>query len=173
MHLYIIPRGIRHEIEMFEKYVQTQMLPWIRKNMKTNEYFPTMFQLGYRDAGPFKELIFPEECLFEVLDMLGYFKTATRKKDYAIGDIKMKVMRKIIGRGVKPIPKKVEHPNMYPRICLVQPLINKDGKETLQAIPYRYCHADRIAIHFIGIKHDKFGVMGPLPDGNSYYQEFL
>lgn len=162
MHLYFIPRGIRHQIEIFEKFIQTQMFAWPRFNLKTQETEISMVQGAYRDAGPFKEFVFPEECLGEVLNMLGYDPKAV----YGIGSMKQFALRRIIGNGIKPIPKIIKD-NENPKLALITP--SKDGSNKFQY--YRFIEKRGVLITFIGIKKDKYGIMKTAE--GEYYQEML
>lgn len=147
MHIYFIPRGIRHQIEIFEKFMQTQMFPWLRKDIKTGKEFLTMFQGAYRDAGPFKEFVFPEECLADVLAMLGEHE----KKIY-VSDIKKWGMRKLMGNGIIKIPKNVKYPEGFARVGL---MVKENGKSVFR--PYRYVEHRGVVLEIIGIKKDRRG----------------
>lgn len=149
MHLYFIPRGIRHSIEIFEKFMQTQMFAWKRVNVKTKKEEITMVQGAYRDAGPVKEYIFPEECLDEVLEMLGYYdKTQT---EWGISDFKNFWLRRMLGNKVRKIPKKIK---VYPDIPKMSLLATReDGTQEYK--PYRYIERRGVIIDFIGIKKDE------------------
>ena len=162
MHLYFIPRGIRQQIEIFEKFIQTQMFTWERTNLITNEKEISMVQGAYRDAGPFKEYVFPEECLFEVLEMLGI----NPKKDYAISGLKMSLLRKIV--GAKKIPRNLKQPKNISFMGLIKE--DSDGK--VKVSPYRYIERQGVSIHAIGIKKDDFRDFD-FGDNKKYYQEAL
>lgn len=163
MELYFFLRGIRHQIEMFETFMQTQMWPWVRKDVKTGKEFLTMFQGAYRDAGPFKCYVFPEPCLPEVLDMLGivdqsqtwFTKKPGKQKGsfmsgYAIKPYQV-AARKIL--KCKKIPKNIIADPAYPKISLFT--TDEDGKQRIQ--PYRYIEHRGVNIIPIGIRKDVYG----------------
>lgn len=163
MHLYFIPRGIKQQIEIFEKFMQTQMFPWKRKNLETGKEEVTMVQGAYRDCGMFKEYVFPRECLNEVLEMMG----KENLLDSGVSDFKKCFVRKLLGHGVKKIPKKIKEDNKT-RLGLL--IYDDEGKPTFK--PYRYIERRGVAIHFIGIKEDRYDNM-PCDDGVVRYQEML
>ena len=146
--------------------MQTQMFPWMRKDLnkpKGKQEFLTMFQGAYRDAGPFKEYIFPEECLEDVLAMLMF--------DWAsyISQPKRWAMRRLLGNGVRAIPKEIpKYPN-FAKCGLVT--YDKKGKPLFR--PYRYVEQRGVVLHFIGIKKDERGIMEVKATGEKYDQELL
>ena len=137
------------------------MFPWKRKNHETGEEVVTMVQGAYRDAGPLKEYVFPEECLQEVVNMLD-----VRSNDYAISDFKMAAMRKMV--GAKKVPKKIKTPKNFPFLGLISP--KEDGSVSYQ--PYRFVESQGVAFHVVGIRKDKRGVMTE-KDGVEWEQELL
>ena len=158
MHLYIIIRGIRHQVEIFERFIQAQMFPWKVKDLKTNTWKWEMVQLALRDAGPFKELCFPEEALEEVLRMLDYVHESKW-----VGDYKTWCIRRFIGHGVRKIPKIIKTPLDYPWMSLVG--VNAEEKPVFQ--PYRFIEMRGVDLTFIGIKKDLKGEL------YGRYQELL
>lgn len=148
MHLYFIPRGITHQWEMCSKFLQTQMFAWKRKNLKTGKEEITMIQGSLRVAGPFYEYVFPEECLKEVLDMMGYFDPV--HTEWGINDFKNFWLRRMLGNGVRKIPKKIKDYPEIPKMSLIA--TNKEGKQTYQ--DYRFIEKKGIIFDFIGIKKD-------------------
>jgi len=155
-------RGIRAQIEMFEKFMQAQMFPWKRRNLKTGKWETMMVQGALRDSGPFKEYVFPKEALQEVLDML---EIDWKSNITSIGDFKKFWMRRLIGHGLRKTPKKIITPIDYPRMSLVA--VDENGKATIQN--YRYIEKRGIDIIIIGIKDDK---MQDFPQFG-YHQEAL
>lgn len=167
MHLYFIVRGIRQQVELFEKFMQTQMFAWERTDLKTQKVFNTMVQGAYRDCGMFKEYVFPENSLKEVLDMLN-IKQAHLDRDYALSRFKRNILRKMLGNGVKAIPKYDKIPDPKWR----QGIFQTQGKK-VQTIPHRHVESRGVACHLIGIKYDKYGVMQDPDHPGGIYQELL
>lgn len=161
MHLYFTIRGIRQSIESFEKFMQTQMFPWKRINLETGKEEISMVQGAYRDAGPFKEYIFPEECLEEVLEMMGYFKGDM--KEWGISEFKNFLIRKFLGNGVRKIPKEIKTPLGIGVLGFVTQ--NSDGTQSF--LKYRFIERRGVVIDFIGIKDDE------RKDAWGYNQEML
>jgi len=140
MHLLFGLRGIKHERDLFVSMIQGQMCQWKRKNLKTNEEEITGVQLSLRPLELF-EVVFPEECLPDVLKTLGLNKSnkfdganAGKKKTEKFLQNKSRFLRKIM--GLKEIPQ-VESDPKNPKIF--PGFVNLRG----------------ISIHPIGLKHDE------------------
>ena len=127
MHLYFITRGIKQQRDLFVNFMQTQMLPWRRKNLKTGKEEVCMVQGALRPVELW-EYVFPEECLPDVLTMLEIHKM---NHNWGLSEYKRKALRKMLGNGVMPIPK-------------FEPVKNK-----------RFIEKRGVAIYPIGIKKDK------------------
>ena len=149
--------------------MQTQMFPWKRKDMKTGEEFITMTQGAYRDAGFCKEFVFPEECLKEVLSMLGV-NSESCGSDYGISGLRKSALRKILGNGVIKIPKEIPEPEWKTGIFKME-------GEKIMATPYRFVEHTGVMIHIIGIKKDKREILLEVADKEKYpngiYQEMM
>ncbi len=135
MHLYFITRGVKHFRDLFVNMMQSQMWRWKRTNLETNKKEVTGVQGALRPIELW-EYIFPEECLDEVLTMLNI-----RNGDIInMSKTKSAMLRKALGKDVKPIPKYKDNPTHF---------VEKTG----------------IAIYPIGIKKDPrkdfdFGLAG-------------
>ena len=133
-------RGIKHWRDVWVDFMKTQMWNWKRKILrdpKTNKKLkkPQEFLVGVQGAlRPVElwEYVFPEECLPQVLSALdlddkGDTKTYQLKH---LGSLKPAILRKMIGKGLKPIPK-------------------------IKKVPCPYIEQRGMAIYPIGIKKDK------------------
>jgi len=177
MHLYFIVRGVLHQLELFKMFMQTQMFVWRRKNQKLckcgqkkeehkktkecKKFNPKIeygrVQGALRDMGFCYEYVFPEECLDEVLTMLN-----TRNSDIKnFGWIRPAVLRKMLGKGVKPIP---EYKDVVNQIIMVD--------DNLIIATARYIEMQGIAFYPIGIKKDLREKHDWGPEGH-YEQEML
>lgn len=141
MHIYFIPRGILQQLDIFKMFLQTQMFTWKRINIKTGKEELIQVQGALRDCGFCMEYVFPEECLDEVLTMLDFKNSYDRWK---ISDVKQWFIRKVLGNGVKAMPKTYKETN-----------------------PNRFINTNGVALHFIGMKKDVRG------DMLGYNQEML
>lgn len=96
-------RGEQARTESFMKFMQTQMFPWKRKNLKTGKDDIVGVQGALRPVLLW-EYVFPEESLNEVLTMLDIPDNGYKgQRDFK--SLKYKILRKALGKGVKPIPK--------------------------------------------------------------------
>jgi hypothetical protein len=153
MHLFFMVRGVIHQLDLFEMFMQTQMFTFPRYNLTICECGQQkaehdeekckfkgfqrkkeviLVQGGLRRTPFGYEYIFPEEHLAEVLTMLDIQAKDNRWK---IGNLKSWLLRKALGKGdngdkVTPIP------NYTP------------------VITNRYIEKRGIAIYPIGIKKD-------------------
>jgi len=107
MHLSFLTRGVNHEIELFKIFMQAQMFPWKRINLKTGKDEITAVQGSLRPIQLW-EYIFPEECLGEVLAMLGL----TNPKDYMTTPSLSKAKRWALMKMLqsKPLPAMPDQP---------------------------------------------------------------
>lgn len=93
MHLYILPRGIKKETDQLITFLQAQMFPYEYEGRKIH------VQLAVRPLIPY-ELVFPKECLQEVMNSLWDNDPSPDNKKLAMA---CAGFRKIL--GAKPIPK--------------------------------------------------------------------
>lgn len=127
MHLYFLTRGVKQQRDLFVMFMQSQMFNWKRKNLKTNKDETIAVQGALRPIELW-EYVFPEECLSEVLTMLD-IKNVVAKYG-SLGKTKEKILRRMLGKDVKPLP---------------------DWKETKIN---KYVEKRGLAIYPIGIKKD-------------------
>lgn len=99
------------------------MFEWKRKNLATGKEEIARVQGALRPIQLW-EYVFPEECIDEVLEMMG--------DGWKLGKTKEATLRKMLGNGVKKIPK-------------------QKNKST----NYRYIEKRGVAIYPIGIKKDR------------------
>jgi hypothetical protein len=138
-------RGIKQQVALFEMFMQTQMFPWKRKNLKTGKDEIILVQGALRVMPFGYEYVFPEECLDEVLTMLQAKSTDGR---YNLGKFRNMILRVCMGKGdagdrVKPIPEYTPVPTN------------------------RYIEMNGVALYFIGIKKDSRNIL------RDYEQEML
>lgn len=104
MHLYFMIRGILTATDIFKMFMQTQMWTWKRKDLKTGKDEIILVQGALRECGFLYEYIFPEEHFDEVCTMLNrggeFIDNATN-----LGLLRNWGVRKVLGHGVKKIPK--------------------------------------------------------------------
>lgn len=98
-------RGVIQQLNLFEIFMQAQMFPWKRVNLKTGKEEISQVQGSLRKTPWGYEYVFPEECLNEVLTMLNI-----SDERWKIGSFKAAIIRKMLGKGsggenVIPIPK--------------------------------------------------------------------
>ena len=101
MHLYFFVRGVFHQVEIFKSMAQSQFFKWERINEKTGKKEIKLVQGALRPTiwGAY-EYVFPEECLSEVLSMLGI-----GTKNPIIKGVKNTLLRQIFP-NVRKIPEK-------------------------------------------------------------------
>lgn len=133
MHVIFGARGVMHALNLFETFMQAQMWTWERTSLKTGKPEKALVQGALRKMPlGLYEYVFPEEHLGEVLNMLQFYQ-GSDKQYYSknhIGKLGLMFTRKILGNGIKPIPK-VEYK------------------------PSRFIPLQGIALYPIGIKYDK------------------
>ncbi len=137
-------RGGINQIHLFEQFANTHMWDFVRINLKTKKKEHLLVQGNLRKSilGTY-EYIFPQEHLAEVLTMFGV--RTDKKSQWKIGGFKGAALRKMIGHGVKPIPK-------------YKPVDN-----------LRYVELRGIALYPIGIKYDEIRDS----EAFGYHQEML
>ena len=155
MHFYFGVRGVRHQVEKFEMFMQSQMFVWKRRNLKTNKIEYCNVQGALRHCfGICYEYIFPEESLREVLTMLHI------RERHKLSKTQTWLMRKVLGPSIKKVPKYEDIPNIiYP--------VDKDGIVLLSS--KRYIEMNGVAVYPIGIKKDNRNVW----EEQGYEQEML
>ena len=150
MHLYLYARGIIQQVKLWEALTQSHFWQWTRTNLKTGKEEITLVQGALRPSvlGAY-EYIFPEDCLPEVLAVLGI--TGKQRS------FKLAVLRQIF--GAKAIPNKIfkQAEKIAPSIIL------KESKRGLH-----HSKTNGVSIHVIGIKKDRFA-----NHSCGYYQEML
>ena len=100
-------RGALQNTEVFKMFMQTQMWIWKRERLKKDgsSYAKPRIEIcqvqgSLRECGFVYEYVMPEECLAElltILDLNSNHKQLSGLKAFAI--------RKMLGNGVKPVPK--------------------------------------------------------------------
>lgn len=138
MHLYIVPRGIQNQLDLWKAMVQSQFFKFRRKNLDTGEDEIVGVQGALRPSilGTY-EYVFPKEALTEVISMLHI-----DPKNH--NHPKMKMLRLMM--GLKKIPQKViEEAQKKPKQVLI------DNMERL----LNWCVVGGVDVHIIGIKEDK------------------
>ena len=144
MHLVFFMRGIYNQVEVLKTQLQCTFWKWKRINLDTNQEEEIMVQGALRPSvlGAW-EYIFPEECLAEVLAVLGIKGEGYTAADQFKDKFRLAFLRKIF--GVKRITKK-----MYEEAAKISPTIIIKG--TMRGLSH--CIIPGTAIHCIGIKHD-------------------
>lgn len=136
MHLYLVPRGILNQVELWKAALQSQYFQFKRINLDTGKEEVIGVQGALRPSilGTY-EYVFPKEALPEVIAMLNH-----ETHDH----IKTKLLRTIM--GIKAIPKKVfKQAEKIP-----SQIIFKESKRILNN-----CKIPGVAVHLIGYKDDK------------------
>ncbi len=150
MHLYLYARGILQQVKLWEAITQNHFWQWKRTKLKTGKEEITLVQGALRPSvlGAY-EYIFPEDCLPEVLAVLGI----TNKQR----SFKLAVLRRVF--GARAIPNKIyeEAKNIKPSIIL------NESKRGLH-----HSKINGVSVHVIGIKKDRFA-----KHSCGYYQEWL
>lgn len=157
MHLYLYPRGKFEQVELWKAHVQSSYWKFRRTNILTKKEEIILVQGALRTSvmGAY-EFVFPKEALAEVCSFLGIGANT----QYGFGKMGLETrhfaMRKIF--GAKKIPKKI-----LEKAKEIEPTFSTAEFE-------RGCSnaiIPGVAIHSIGIKDDKMGVMA------GYTQELL
>jgi hypothetical protein len=157
MHLYLFARGKFEQVEQWKAHAQAAYWKWRRINQETGKEETTLVQGALRPSvfGAY-EYVFPKEALAEVCSFFGIESNLS----YGFGNLGLKSrhfgLRKAF--GCKKIPNKIlEEAKLIP-----------DSFSTAEfERGVSNCKIPGVAIHVIGIKEDKFDIMG------NYFQEFL
>lgn len=104
MHLIFYMRGVLQHVENTKLFLQTQMFPWERVNLKTGEKEIHLVQGALRPSvlGAW-EYVFPEESLLEVLTMLKLKDNEVGSDPTLKNHLKLSFLRQIF--GAKKLPK--------------------------------------------------------------------
>ena len=106
MHLVFYLRGINSEVEKWKVLAQGVFWKWIRTNVKTGKDEEILVQGSLRPSvlGTW-EYIFPEECLPEVLAVMGLSSPKLIGIDWKLKNrVRLATLRKLL--GLQKIPKK-------------------------------------------------------------------
>ncbi len=157
MHLYLYVRGKYEQVELWKTHAQAAYWKFRRINNKTGKKETILVQGALRPSilGAM-EVVFPREALAEVCSFFGIMKNTS----YGFGRMGLETrhfgMRKIF--GAKKIPKKIlEEAEKIPPTFSTEEFERGSG----------HCIIPGVAIHIIGIKEDKYGVV------ENYTQEWL
>jgi len=148
--MYLYPRGKFEQVELWKAHAQTSYWKLRRINNETGEEEIILVQGALRTSvlGAY-EYVFPKEALAEVCSFFG-IKTNT---SYGFGRIGLETrhfgMRKIF--GAKKIPKKI-----LKKAETIPPTFSTEEFERGES----NCIIKGVALHVIGIKDDKIGVIG-------------
>lgn len=129
MHLYIVTRGIKHDVDRFISDLQAQYFPYYPKDMAIPPQPQSWIQLSVRPV-QFHELVFPETALPAVMKMIGMCK----QPDGKIGEHKF--MNKYF-TTIRKIMKLKKIPDL-----------------DLSNVPQRLLYQQNTAVYPIGIKDD-------------------
>jgi len=143
MHLFLFVRGIYHQVKIWETLAQSQFWRWTRTNLTTGKEETTLVQGALRPSvlGCY-EYIFPEECLSEVLAVMGI------KEDYQSQAFRLKAMRLMF--RARKIPKK----NMKEALTIPTTIMINNSMRGLASL-----QVDGVGVYAIGIKKDVRGEM--------------
>jgi len=146
MHLYFLTRGIKGQVEQWEKFMQSQFFnfPRRRETTKRNE---TIAVQGALRPIQLWEFVFPKDCLQDVL--LNMKVNPKSPEPYAGWDKYSVFFRKLL--KAKEIPKI----DVEPGSIISRPLT-----------------VAGVVVHPIGIKEDEEGIIDMGPDGK-WFQEKL
>ena len=171
MHLVLLTRGAPEQVDIWKKFMETQMFDWkrrpllrddkgnfIKKEDGTYERGPDVFTRVQGALRPiqFYEYVFPEECLPEVLAMMNIHKAESLKLRPEVATPAW-FIRKIM--KLKPVP-------VIPEL---------QGEETYQ-LTNKWVPTTTVATYPIGIRSDfKKDFIFNMGDGTQqgFYQEGL
>jgi len=146
MHLYFYVRGVPSQVKLFEAHLQSQYWIWRRINLETNKEEETLVQGALRQSvlGAY-EYVFPEECLADVLAVLGITTTShIGAVNTAKNFLNLSILRKVF--GCKKIP-----PKALKKAAKITPTMSIDG--TMRGLSNIIIPG--AALHVIGIKKDR------------------
>lgn len=170
MHLVFMVRGIQQQVDIWKKFMETQMFDWKRQPLlrgKDGSFLKnpdgsymrgkeelTRVQGALRPLQLY-EYVFPEECYPEVLGMMEMQnRTGKERKEFRAPAW---ILRKAM--GLKPMP-----------------IMDKIKDLSRDQITNKYVPTEALAIYPVGIKSDiKQDFIFNLKDGSQigYYQEGL
>ena len=141
MHLFFFTRGVKHQQDILLILLQGQFWQWKRKNLKTKKEEIMLVQGALRPSflGSY-EYVFPEECLSEVIAVLGLSIEKER--------FQMKWLRRMM--GLKKIPKK----NYEEAKKISTEIMIKGSMRGLVKI-----NVGGAGVNLIGLKEDRRGEM--------------
>ena len=144
MHLVFFMRGIYSQFEVLKTQLQCTFWKWKRLNLDTGRYEDILVQGALRPSvlGAW-EYIFPEECLAEVLCVMGIKGEEYTHEDRFKDKFRLAFLRKIF--GVQRIKKEV-----YEEAAKIPPTMIING--TMRGLSH--CIIPGTAVHCIGIKKD-------------------
>jgi len=144
MHLVFFIRGIIPQVEILKTLMQCIFWKWKRLNLDTGRYEEILVQGALRPSilGSW-EYIFPEECLSEVLCVLGITGGQYKKGRGKIEKLQLGVLRKILGCE-KIDNKYFEEASKIPQTIM----INNSNRGLT------HCIIQGTALHCVGIKRD-------------------
>jgi len=157
MEMYLYPRGKFEQVEMWKAHAQASYWKFRRINNKTGKEEIILVQGALRPSvlGAY-EFVFPKEALAEVCSFFGI----TKNEQYGFGKFGLYArhfgMRKVF--GCKKIPQKI-----LKEAEQIPPTFSTEEFERGSS----NCIIPGVSLHLIGIRKDKFGVMG------DYTQELL
>lgn len=137
MHLYVLAKGIKPDLERWQNDLLAIHLKQGKKYMKDGKEVQNWLQLAVRPVQIF-EIGFPKESLEEVMSVIGTGDYILKR--YPILNMTAKMIRKFAGLKPVPLPKKINP--------LLQPFLQ--GKA--------------VAVVPIGIKEDMHRQMDDQPD---------
>jgi hypothetical protein len=144
MHLVFFMRGIYSQIEILKTQLQCTFWKWKRINLDTGQEETILVQGALRPSvlGAW-EYVFPEECLAEVLCVMGIKGEEYTHSDRFKDKLRLSFLRKVF--GVKKIPK-----SFYEEAAKIPPTLIING--VMRGLSH--CIIASTAIHCIGIKAD-------------------
>ena len=147
MHLYFISRGVKHQRDIWVKFMETQMFNWERTNKTTGLKENTIVQGALRPIELW-EYVFPEEHLQQVMNNMMFTEEAAKCYKHVSGkNLTMAVLRKAL--GAKPLPKLEVKP--------IDKIMRMQG----------------VAVEPIGVRADNRGALKDPSNGIFYEQELL
>ena len=164
MHLFFYMRGIYNQVEVLKTQLQGTFWKWKRINLDTGKEEEILVQGALRPSvlGAW-EYIFPEECLAEVLCIMGIKGEEYTHSDRFKDKFRLAFLRKIFGAEKIPKEKYIEAAQI-PQSIIIQ--------GTWRGLSH--CIIPGTAIHCIGIKKDDRRDFDFTPQGlGRYNQEAL